>query len=422
MSNNQLPERISGNCDRRLIQYGKDQKKVRYPIQDPNLPKHRGRGQHCFADLPGPPTSESHCRALAKEVYLGRPANSISRQGEGPGKGDREAQGKSRGTDHDRRSFKKSRILQTPEQKRQYVDNYLKQFESVSEACRIVGISSSSYYYRPKETSVEAAKADADVRDRIEAVQAEFPFYGYRRIHHHLERLNGITVNEKRILRIMRENGLKALIWRGFKHKTTDSNHSFGYAPNLLPGKLITGVNQVWVTDLTYIRIATGFVYLSAILDLFSRRVVGWAVSSKINAELCLAALDDAIEKRKPATGLIHHSDRGVQYACDQYRSRLKELGMIASMSAKGYCYDNAFMESWFKTLKAEEVYLTEYEKLDDVLKSIPRFIEDVYNEKRLHSSLSYFSPVEFEDLAAKGLLEKNGIHPVIQIPGKPSN
>lgn len=220
----------------------------------------------------------------------------------------------------------------------------------------------------------------------------------------------------------MKKYGLKALIWRGFKVKTTDSEHDHGYAPNLLPGMMITGVNQVWVADITYIRILTGFVYLAAILDLYSRKVVGWAISLKIDAELCLKALDDAIASRNPSPGLIHHSDRGVQYACDDYRQRLLDNEIVASMSAKGYCYDNAFMESWFKTLKAEEVYLTEYETIEDVLKAVPRFIEAVYNEKRSHSSLGYLSPVEFEKLAAKGLLAKQGIDPVMQLPGNPSS
>lgn len=256
----------------------------------------------------------------------------------------------------------------------------------------------------------------------IEKVQAELPQYGYRKIHDRLERKHGVTINEKRIRRIMRKYGLKALIWRGFKVKTTDSEHDHGYAPNLLPGMRLTGVNQVWVADITYIRILTGFVYLAAILDLFSRKVVGWAISIKIDAELCLRALDDAIESRKPSPGLIHHSDRGVQYACGEYSQRLRDHEIVASMSAKGYCYDNAFMESWFKTLKAEEVYLTEYETVEDVLKAVPRFIEAVYNEKRSHSSLGYLSPVEFEQLAAQGLLAKQGIDPVMQLPGEPSS
>ena len=279
-----------------------------------------------------------------------------------------------------------------------------------------------SYYYKTKKDSITQAQVDADARDLIENVQAEFPFYGYRRIHKWLERKQGVTINEKKILRIMQDFGLKALIWRGFKVKTTDSNHPHGYAPNLLPGTSLNRINQVWVVDITYIRIRNGFVYLAAVLDLFSRKVVGWAISLKIDSALCLEALDEAIQKRNPPPGLIHHSDRGVQYACGEYRDRLTAHGIIASMSAKGYCYDNAFMETWFKTLKAEEVYLTEYETLDDVLKSIPRFIENVYNEKRIHSSLNYFSPEEFEALAAKGQLAKNGIDPVMQLPGKPSN
>ncbi len=266
------------------------------------------------------------------------------------------------------------------------------------------------------------AQADAELRDRIEAVQAEFPFYGYRRVHEHLERHCGLTVNKKRLLRVMREQGLQALIWRGFKVKTTDSAHGYGYAPNLLPGLTVDGPNQVWVTDITYIRILTGFVYLAAILDLFSRKVVGWALSLRLTHAMCLAALKQAVEKRRPAPGCIHHSDRGVQYACDQYTRYLEEHELVPSMSAQGYCYDNAFMESFFKTLKAEEVYLTEYRTYEDVLAGIPRFIDAVYNEKRMHSSLGYLAPKEFEKFWANGVLQKHGIDPVLKLSGKPSS
>jgi putative transposase len=266
------------------------------------------------------------------------------------------------------------------------------------------------------------ARCDAETRDLIEKVQAEFPFYGYRRVHHHLERLVGVTINEKKIRRIMDDYGLKALIWKGFKVKTTDSNHDRGYAPNLLPGRTITGLNQVWVTDVTYIRILTGFVYLAAILDLFSRKVIGWAISKRIDQELCLEALKMAVTERRPPRGCIHHSDRGVQYTSDDYRRYCRENELEPSMSAKGYCYDNAFMESWFKTLKAEEVYLCEYETYNDVIASVSKFIEQVYNAKRLHSSLGYLCPNEFEFLLESGLLKKDGVQPVLNLRGEPSN
>lgn len=214
----------------------------------------------------------------------------------------------------------------------------------------------------------------------------------------------------------MRKYGLKALIWRGFKVKTTDSDHAFGYATNKLPGLSIDGPNQVWVADITYIRVLTGFVYLAAILDLFSRKVVGWAISRKIDHELCLAALHHAVTTRRPTAGLIHHSDRGVQYACDAYQEYLRDHEITPSMSAKGYCYDNAFMESFFKTLKAEEVYLTEYESYEEVKARLPEFIEAVYNSKRLHSGISYWAPQEFEQMWEKGMFKKLGIQPVLKL------
>lgn len=266
------------------------------------------------------------------------------------------------------------------------------------------------------------AATDAELRDRIEAVQAEFPSYGYRRVHEHLERRDGLTVNKKRIQRVMRQHGLRALVWRGFKVKTTDSAHGHGFAPNLLPGVTVKEPNQVWVADITYIRILTGFVYLAAILDLFSRKVVGWAISQRITRELCLAALRRAVEGRRPAPGCIHHSDRGVQYACPDYVRFLEDHEIAPSMSAQGYCYDNAFMESFFKTLKAEEVYLTEYETYEDVLAAVPRFIEEVYNAKRMHSSLGYWAPEEYERLWEAGEFQKLGIEPSFKLKGNLSN
>ena len=266
------------------------------------------------------------------------------------------------------------------------------------------------------------AEADAELRDMIEVVQSEFPFYGYRRVHEHLERYLGVTVNKKRIQRVMKEYGLRALIWRGFKVKTTDSEHDHGYAANLLPGLTVDGPNLVWVADITYIRILTGFVYLAAVLDLFSRKVVGWAISQRINHRLCLAALKRAVEERRPAPGCIHHSDRGWQYAHPSYKRYLDDHEIAPSMSAEGYCYDNAFMESFFHTLKVEEVYLTDYETYEDVLNAVPSFIDDVYNEKRMHSSLGYYAPADFERLWDTGELEKLGIDPILKLKGKLSN
>lgn len=266
------------------------------------------------------------------------------------------------------------------------------------------------------------AITDAELRDMIEAVQAEFPFYGYRRVQEHLEKVDGLRVNKKRVQRVMQEHGLYALIFHGFKVKTTDSDHDYAYAPNLLPGLTVDEPNQVWVADITYIRILTEFVYLAAILDLFSRKAVGWAISRRINHELSLAALKMALKNRQPAPGCIHHSDRGVQYACNEYVRLLADNEIAPSMSAKGYCYDNAFMESFFGTLKKEEVYLTEYETYEDVLASVPRFIDDVYNAKRMHSSLGYWSPEEYERLWETGELTKLGIDPSFKLKGKLSN
>ena len=159
----------------------------------------------------------------------------------------------------------------------------------------------------------------------------------------------------------------------------------------------MTGINQVWVADITYIRIRKGFVFLAALLDRFSRKVIGWAISTRIDAEVCLAALKSALAKRKPPPGCIHHSDRGVQYACGEYVALLKEANLQISMSRTANPYDNAHMESFFKTLKYEEVNLADYQTYDDVVQRIPHFIEEVYNKKRLHSALGYLPPTEYE-------------------------
>jgi putative transposase len=292
-----------------------------------------------------------------------------------------------------------------------------RKFRSRRAACKVSDLAPSTYYYRQKgQKELRRLKSDVDLVELIEKIQLKFPAYGYRRIHAELEKAHRITVNEKRIRRVMKKYGLKALIWRGFKIRTTNSLHNHGYAKNEISGKTVTQRNEVWVADITYIRISSSFVYLACVMDLFNRKIVGYALSDHIDTNLCLEALKMAIRNEKPKPGLIHHSDRGVQYACTEYRDILEEHGIIPSMSAKGYCYDNAFMESFFKTLKAEEVYLTEYETIEDVEKNISRFIEEMYNRHRRHSSLGYFSPQEYDRLASKGLLKQMGIPQFVKV------
>lgn len=260
----------------------------------------------------------------------------------------------------------------------------------------MLGISVGGYYYKSRVDPVQRSILDTDLRDRIECLQMEFPRYGYRRVREYLRR-DGLTVNGKRIRRVMREYGLFAEVKKAFKTTTTDSDHGYRIYPNLMRDRIVTGTNEVWAADITYIRIATCFAYLAVILDLYSRRVIGWALSKHIKKELCLEALKMAIEARKPKAGCIHHSDRGVQYASDDYVALLEAHEFCISMSRKGNPYDNACVESFMKTIKYDEVLLNDYETFTDVLERLPHFIEDVYNKRRLHSSLGYKTPEEYE-------------------------
>jgi putative transposase len=257
-------------------------------------------------------------------------------------------------------------------------------------------LASSSYYYQPLTDFEAQEQSDRLLRAHIERLQQDFPGYGYRRLAHQLRR-EGIVVNDKKIRRVQRKYQLFPIRWRTFKIATTDSNHNHKVYPNLLAEKSLTGINQAWVADITYIRILKGFVFLAAILDRCSRKVIGWAISQKIDAELCVAALTIALEQRQPPPGCIHHSDRAVQYACAEYIALLEGAQMQISMSRTANPYDNAHMESFFKTLKYEEVHLANYETYDDVIERIPHFIEEVYNSKRLHSALGYLPPEEYE-------------------------
>jgi len=256
----------------------------------------------------------------------------------------------------------------------------------------------SSFYYKAK--GPEELRKEANLRDRIEAICLEFPRYGYRRVTRQLQ-YEGWRVNHKRVLRVMRESDLLCRVRRK-DVRTTNSRHSFPRYPNLVKGMVVTCPNQVWIADITYIRILTGFMYLAAILDAWSRKVIGYAISTAIDTSLTLEALRMAIAGRDPGPGVIHHSDQGVQYASADYVEELKHHGFQISMAGVGNPYENAQMESFFKTLKYEEVYLWEYRTPADVLERLPYFLEEVYNQKRLHSALGYRSPNDYEEREAQ--------------------
>jgi len=265
----------------------------------------------------------------------------------------------------------------------------------VANLCRIAELSRASYY-RWREPKV-SLREDADLRDQIQKLSLQRRHEGYRRITQRLRNL-GLVVNAKRVLRLMRNDNLLSLRKKPFVPRTTDSRHPFPIAPNLIKGLIPTGVDQVWVADITYVRLGEAHVYLAVVLDAFSRKVVGWALEDYIDARLPLAALDMAIAERNPRPGLIHHSDRGVQYACADYAARLAERQIQRSMSRPGNPYENAKAESFMKTLKGEEVDGRAYADLDQARGSIGQFLEEVYNADRLHSALGYKSPVDFEN------------------------
>jgi transposase InsO family protein len=255
-----------------------------------------------------------------------------------------------------------------------------------------VGICRSTYYYKPKGKK----PSDMDLVERIEKIALDFPSYGYRRITAELKR-QGLKVNHKRVLRLMRDKNLLCRAAKAFK-ATTDSSHSLTKYPNLIEDLVPYRIDQVWHADITYIRIVNSFVYLAALIDGFSRKVVGYGLGRTLSADLAMAALTDAISKRDTGN-LIHHSDQGIQYCFYDYVKILKDYGIIISMSGKANPYDNAKIESFFRTLKVEEIYMFEYEIYAEVLDRIPYFIEEVYNKKRLHSSLGYMTPEEFENI-----------------------
>ena len=271
-----------------------------------------------------------------------------------------------------------------------------------------MGIARSTYYYKPRGKR----PSDMDLAERIEKIALDFPSYGYRRITAELHRQK-IKANHKRVLRLMRDKNLLCRARKAFK-ATTDSSHGLIKYPNLIDDLIPCRTDQVWHADITYIRIVNSFVYLAALIDGYSRKVVGYGLGRTLSADLAMAALLDAISKRD-TSDLIHHSDQGIQYCSHDYVKILKDHGISISMSGKANPYDNAKIESFFRTLKVEEIYMFEYETYREVLERIPYFIEEVYNRKRLHSSLGYMPPEEFENINNKNM-KVNESHQLILI------
>jgi putative transposase len=269
---------------------------------------------------------------------------------------------------------------------------------SVVQMCEVAGFSRAGYYrFQNPEKPVPR---DMKLREDMQKIAVEWPCYGSRRMAREL-RDRGWDINRKRVQRLMREDNLLCVAKRKFV-VTTDSGHELKVYPNLAASMLLTDVDQLWIADITYIRLEEEFVYLAVILDAYSRRVIGWHLGQGLDNSLALTALRMALGKRTVRPGLVHHSDRGVQYASGDYTELLEENGIAVSMSRKGNPWDNAACESFMKTLKHEEVYRTEYRNLADAHARIGEFLEKVYNEKRLHSALDYRSPAQFESTLVK--------------------
>ena len=261
--------------------------------------------------------------------------------------------------------------------------------------CQAAGVSRAGYYRFVLRAETKAA--DMELRSQIQRVALQWPAYGYRRVQAELQR-QGCCVNHKRVLRLMRADNLLCLRRRRFI-LTTDSKHGLPVYPNLAKDMVLTDINQLWVADIRYIRLATEFVYLAVLLDAFSRSCIGWALQRSLEAGLVLEALPMALRKRRPCPGLVHHSDRGVQYACADYTTQLEQHGIRISMSRRGNVYDNALAETFIQKLKYQEIYRTEYRNLEEAKPCMKQFLEKIYNLKRLHSALGYRPPREFEHL-----------------------
>lgn len=262
-----------------------------------------------------------------------------------------------------------------------------------------MGLARASFYHKPTRAE-KLQERDMILRHAIEEIHLELPGYGYRRIREHLLK-QGVRVNTKRIKRVMKIYSLFSCIKKLMKPRGGNIGVKL-YFPNLVRGIKINGPNQVWATDLTYIKLVSEYVYLSAIIDVYTRKIVGWAISKDLSHKFCLQALDIAVKKYNPPEGIIHHSDRGVQYACVDYVEYLNKTKFQISQSRIATPEDNAFIESFFKTMKKEEIYFKNYKTMNDVIKNLPKFIDEVYNTKRLDSSLGYKTPEEFEQEVLK--------------------
>jgi transposase InsO family protein len=264
--------------------------------------------------------------------------------------------------------------------------------------CYLVGVSRAGYYRQLEES--EPYEAEMALRTAIqEIVLTHHRRYGYRRVTAELHR-RGMVVNHKRVLRVMRTDNLLAVRFRKFV-LTTDSQHDCQVYVNLAARLTVTGANQLWVADITYIRLRTEFVYLAVVIDRFSRKAIGWALDRSLAARVAVAALQQAIARRQPPPGVVHHSDQGTQYASAEYVAVLTASQMMPSMSRPGNPYDNAFCESFMKTLKQEEIYCNQYADFDELSQHLEEFIGAYYNRLRLHSALGYRTPEEFERDAA---------------------